>query len=662
MPEPLAYVLVASLALVLALLLPFSFHRAHLLWISARRPDRCEPRTWEGDLPFVTIQLPVYNELLVVRRLIDAACRVDYPRDRLEIQVLDDSTDRTSAVVAERVRTWRSRGVRIRHLRRGARAGYKAGALAHGLAHTRAEFLVVLDADFVAQPNLVHRLLPPFRDPRVGMVQARWEHLNEEESWLTRGQALLLDGHFLFEQYGRYTAGRFLNFNGTAGMWRRRCLEDAGGWQADTLTEDLDVSYRAQMRGWRFVFLADYAVPSELPADVGAFEVQQRRWSQGAIQTARKLLPALLRGPWPWPVKLEAVAHLCGHLAYPLTLALGLLLYPSALARQTLGWHALWGIDIVLFAAATVPFAAFYCAAGRRRGHGWEALVPRVAVALATGLGLTAPVSRAVLRGLLGRRDAFLRTPKRGDARRRRTRYSRGSGAGDTALKLALGATMAGYAVAAVAAGLYGSLPFILLFASGYLALGLGGLRGAALATERRSRVATALAPAAANAIVDEQQKERRPDGEARPEWVRPQARAAVLRVAPVGEEDEPAEEEPWTTLPQRRDRQQPEHVPRVDGRREDETRAQNPEQGALRGEARERGAGDDAREHDRARELGGVEGGQDGGRQSEETVIEAPVAQVGAEPGPELRARREIGRIEKHGRDGERSGEACAA
>lgn len=511
MPEPIAYVLVFLQALVLALLLPFSLHRATLLWLCHRRGRRGAPVAWEGELPFVTIQLPLYNELHVARRLLDAACRVDHPRERLEIQVLDDSTDGTTVVVAERVRYWRARGVRIEHVRREAREGYKAGALACGLRRARGEFIVVLDADFVAPRDLVRQLLSPFRDDRVGMVQARWDHLNAEESWLTRAQALLLDGHFMLEQEGRYLAGRFFNFNGTAGVWRRRCLEDAGGWHADTLTEDLDLSYRAQMRGWRFVFVSGYGVPGELPADVGALEVQQRRWSQGGVQTARKLLPALLRGPWPWPIKLEAVIHLCGHAAYPLTLLLGVLLYPAAAARRALGWEAspLWTLDLLIFAAATVPFGAFYFTAGRRRGLGWVALVPRVAAALATGIGLTAPVSRAVVRGLLGRRDPFLRTPKRGDdvrARARHSGYFRVSGAVDTALKLALGATLAIFAAAAVRTGLYGSLPFLFLFGSGYLLLGVGGLRcqtsavprrqGARAAARRRSAMASAASSA----------------------------------------------------------------------------------------------------------------------------------------------------------------------
>ena len=531
MPEPLALAVLVGTGVVLALLLPFAAHRSYLLWVARTRSAPEPRREWKGPLPRVTVQLPIYNERHVVERLVDAACRIDYPRSLLQIQVLDDSTDDTSLRAERRIRRWRKRGVRIEHVLRGSREGYKAGALAHGMERADGEFLLVLDADFVPPPDVLHRLLPPFADPGVGMVQARWDHLNEEESWLTRAQALLLDGHFFFEQGGRYAAGRFFNFNGTAGLWRRRCVEEAGGWEFDTLTEDLDLSYRAQMAGWRFVFLEDVGVPAEVPGSVGALEVQQRRWAQGGIQTARKVLPRLLRGPWPWPVKLEAIVHLCGHLAHPLTLLLGLLLLPSALARRALGFEELLSLDVAVFAAATLPFLAFYAAAGRRRDRPWRRLIPDVIRTLALGVGLSAPVSRAVLRGFVGRRDPFLRTPKRGGGSRENAgaSYPGRSRPGDTALKLALAGAMAVATAVSLAAGFYASLPFLLLFGGGWLALGVSGLRPGVCA------------PRGPGSLDQEPGEGRDPDGQAEPGGLGPDAGLQKAGEAPVAEEYEAA-------------------------------------------------------------------------------------------------------------------------
>ncbi|MDE0357565.1 MAG: glycosyltransferase [Gammaproteobacteria bacterium] len=522
MPELLAQTIIGLSLAVLALLLPFAAHRTYLLLLSRRPPPEL-PRRWSGRLPPVTVQLPLYNEAPVARRVIDAACSLDYPARALEIQVLDDSTDETVDLVARRVAWWRARGVNVCHIRRRERSGFKAGALAAGVRRAQGEFLLVLDSDFVPEPDLVRKLLPPFRLPRVGMVQARWDHLNEDANWLTRAQSLLLDGHFFFEHGGRYRGGLFFNFNGTAGMWRRECLEDAGGWQADTLTEDLDISYRAQMRGWRFVFLEDIGVPAELPDQTGAFEIQQRRWSQGGIQTARKLLPELLRGPWPLSVKKEAVIHLCGHIAYPLTLLLGLLIYPSALARRALGGEEFLFIDLVVFFLATIPFVIYYAAAGRKRNRPWGDLVPSVAVTLATGVGLTAPATRAVLRGLAGRSDGFARTPKKGSGGVFRERP--GSQTPDTLFKLAMATVMSLFVGAAMQAQLYASIPFLMLFAVGYWSLGVGGLKR--FGTGPR--------------IPQQQRVEGQPEEENRPEGPRPLAGLQVRTQTQVRDECEAA-------------------------------------------------------------------------------------------------------------------------
>ena len=530
MPEALAYLTLSVTAGVLALLFPFALHRTYLLWLSRRERSAVRDPWPESELPRVTIQLPVYNELHVIDRLVDAACAQDYPRHLFDVQILDDSTDETAPIARALAAEWRARGVAVEHVRRPTRDGYKAGALAYGTDRSPAELLLVLDADFVAPPDLIRSLLPPFRDSAVGMVQARWDHLNADESWLTKGQSLFLDGHFFFEQGGRYKSGRFFNFNGTAGMWRRTCVGDAGGWLADTLTEDLDLSYRAQMKGWDFVFLEDVGVPAEIPSTVCALEVQQRRWAQGGIQTARKVLPELLRGPWPLAVKLEATVHLCGHLAHPLTLMLGLLLLPSQVARRSLGVEHYLLPDLLVFAAASLPFLVFYSQAARRRGREWTWSVRAVPQALALGVGLTVAVTGSVIRGLVpGGDDTFVRTPKKGGAAR--TSYRAPSPTRNLILKLSVGAVMVGYLFGAIAAGFYGSVPFIVLFGSGYLGLGLRGLH----------ELSGYSSPGAPAGVVSEQREHGRPEQKARPHGLRPDPLSVIRLEAPVAEEYEPA-------------------------------------------------------------------------------------------------------------------------
>lgn len=422
----------------------------------------------------MTVQLPVYNEAEVISRLIRAVSEMDYPKDRLEVQVLDDSTDETSVRVADVARELQGQGLNLVHLRRDARSGYKAGALANGMAQASGAYFLILDADFVPEPGLLKALLPPFQDPQVGMVQARWDHLNEDARFLTRGQALLLDGHFFFEQGGRYRSGRFMNFNGTAGLWRRSALEDAGGWVADTLTEDLDASYRAQIAGWRFVFQSETGVPAELPEGVRALEVQQKRWAQGGIQTGRKLLPGIWRGNWPMRVKVEASFHLLGHVAHPLTVVLGVLLLPSAVARAHLGLEGWLVLDLALFLAATGSFFTFYLSAARARARPWGRSLGTALLTMALGVGLTAPVSRAVLAeiGARGQETPFHRTPKGGALGLRR--YHSPEAAADQTLKLALAVWMAGSTVLALAWGFYYTVPFLVLFGAGWGWLGVG--------------------------------------------------------------------------------------------------------------------------------------------------------------------------------------------
>ena len=494
MTQALSVLAVSLYALVLALLLPFAGHRLLLLALSRRQApdaatpaaggatrrsrratpeaDGATPAPGESPPPRVTVQLPLYNEKHVAERLIDAACRLSHPPAHLQIQILDDSTDETTLLARRRAERWRERGIDVTVHHRADRAGYKAGALAAGLESAKGEYILILDADFVPHPDLLEELLPSMADPGTGMVQARWDHLNESASWLTRAQAYLLDGHFLVEQRARYRSRRFFNFNGTAGLWRRRALIDAGGWQHDTLTEDLDISYRAQMAGWRFVMRDDVGVPAELPATPAALLVQQRRWAQGGVQTARKLLPRLLRGPFRPAVKFEAFVHLCGHFAHPLTFTLSLIIVPAAMARRALGIDRLWWLDLALFLSAAAPFIAFYWTAARRRGRSRRAAVKGVTGTLALGAGLSLLLSRAVLRGLGRFRDPFERTPKAGSARR--SSYEGPSG-GFRGRRFAVGAGvfMVVAGVVAIALGHWGSLPFVALFAAGYLSLGL---------------------------------------------------------------------------------------------------------------------------------------------------------------------------------------------
>lgn len=569
MTELLALGAVTMYGIVLALLMPFAAHRLTLLWLARRRADgpirqpsagvplpaanRASrsapagkpPQPADPSPPRVTVQLPVFNEKHVVERLIDAACRLSHPRTHLQIQVLDDSTDETTLLARRRASAWRRRGVDITVHHRKVRTGYKAGALAAGLESASGEYILILDADFVPGPDLLEALLPSMADGGVGMVQARWDHLNEHDSWLTRAQALLLDGHFFLEQRGRYLGGRFFNFNGTAGLWRRQALVDAGGWQSDTLTEDLDISYRAQMAGWRFVLRDDVGVPAELPATPASLLVQQRRWAQGGVQTARKLLPRVLRGPWRPTVRFESFVHLCGHLAHPLTFGLALLVVPAALGRRALGIDRLWWLDLALFLAATAPFIAFYWTAARRRGRAANVAARGVAETLALAAGLSVLLSGAVLRGLGRSRDPFHRTPKAGSAARS-SYETRGGDFRGRRLVVGAGAFMVFAGAIAVAAGHWGSLPFVGLFAAGYLAVGLGagapaGSRAGPAAESSVTGSAGAGSAKRRGEVGEEQRPHGDPDRNPVPERLRPDPRGLVGGEPPVAEECEAA-------------------------------------------------------------------------------------------------------------------------
>ena len=459
---------------VLAALTVYGAHRWYLLWLFSRHRGRApRPSSRFAAPPILTVQVPLFNELHVARRVIEAVAAIDWPRDRLEIQILDDSTDETAAIAAATVRELAASGIDIVHRHRSSRRGYKAGALADGLAGARGEFVAVFDADFVPAPDFARALIDHFTDPSVGMVQARWGHLNRSGSLLTRAQAMLLDGHFVIEHAARNRSGRFFNFNGTAGIWRRACIEDAGGWQHDTLTEDLDLSYRAQLRGWRFVFASDTVAPAELPCEMGAFKSQQHRWAQGSVQTAVKLLPRILASPLPRDVKLESVFHLTANVGYVLMVALALLLGPAVWFRRGIGALQLALVDLPLILASLVSIAAFYLVSQREAYGSWRGAVRDVPVLMAVGIGISINNARAAIAGLSGRRTEFRRTPKYAlDAAAPQslaTRRYRARLGADTWLELALGSYLAALSVGALLDGLWGAVPFLGLFAAGFL-------------------------------------------------------------------------------------------------------------------------------------------------------------------------------------------------
>ena len=469
---------------VLGTLALYGLHRLVLLMaLRLARPSAGAKRPDAGGVhdgaewPRVTVQLPIYNERYVAPRLVAAVLDFDYPADRLEVQILDDSTDDTGELVEAALAEAAARDrplPAIRHLRRRQREGFKAGALAAGLRQARGELIAVFDADFVPAPDFLRRTVPAFAEPRLGMVQARWDHINRRDSLLTRAQAVLLDGHFLVEQAARFRSGCFFNFNGTAGVWRREAIEEAGGWQVDTLTEDLDLSYRAQLAGWRFVLMTDLAVPAELPARVNDFKSQQHRWARGSAQTMRKLLGRILRSRVRLRVKLAAAAHLTSGFCYPLLVALGLLLLPAILLRQD-SPRLLLLIDAPLFLLGTVAVAGCYAAGRRRAGRRGLRSWLDVPLAMSVGIGLSLHNSAAVMAGLFRRGGVFDRTPKiPASAGRPPLLYRSGAvwslwGEGMLALY---------FWVCIVAAGVHGrwwSLPFLYLFAQGYSLMALGG-------------------------------------------------------------------------------------------------------------------------------------------------------------------------------------------
>ena len=363
-------------------------------------------------LPVVTVQLPVFNEVYVIERLVNAVCEMEYPKDKLEIQLLDDSTDETVEVSRRLVAEWASRGFDIKHIHRIDRSGFKAGALKSGLEKAKGEFVAIFDADFVPKKDFLMKTIPHFHNDGVGMVQTRWEHLNEDYSYLTRAQALALDGHFVIEQQVRNKAGFFINFNGTAGIWRKSCIEDAGNWHADTLAEDLDLSYRAQLRGWKFVFLNDVTSPAELPADINGLKTQQFRWTKGAVETAKKLLPLVWKSKIPLKIKLECTVHLTSNIVFPFILLTAFLNVPLVVIKNTVeGYDSIFTM-MGIFVLASISTFMFYMYAQRAIHLDWRRRLMLFPVFMAGSMGFAVNNTKDVFEALTGKKSAFLRTPK----------------------------------------------------------------------------------------------------------------------------------------------------------------------------------------------------------------------------------------------------------
>jgi cellulose synthase/poly-beta-1,6-N-acetylglucosamine synthase-like glycosyltransferase len=466
--------LLGAHGLVSACLLVYALQMYALLLLSPRGRRRAPPRAPLPDrsLPRVTVQVPLYNEKWVARRIIRAVCEFDYPRDRLDVQVLDDSTDETRRIVDDEAAAQRARGVDIAVLRRPNRVDYKAGALQAGLERCRGEYVALFDADFVPPRGWLRDVLPDLAaDPSLGWVQTRWAHLNGSESWLTRAQALGIDGHFAVEQPARVGAGFFANFNGTAGIWRKAAILDAGGWVGDTLTEDLDLSYRAQFKGWRMAYRMDVAVPAELPVEAGALKAQQFRWAKGSMQTARKHLMRVWTSPLPLPRKVAATLHLTGYAIAPLMVASVALAFPMLLLTdRPVPVHWMIVGSVMSLIGTSAPLILYASAQAVLYPGRWKNLTA-LPLLMALGMGISLNTAWAVGEGLCGRRSPFFRTPKKGD-RRARSGYAAASGRLHL-LELAAGAACAVAAAFHSARGHFPLAALLGLYAAGFVVVGM---------------------------------------------------------------------------------------------------------------------------------------------------------------------------------------------
>jgi len=499
--------------LVLFVLAAYGLHRYWLVYdyyaYSKNVPGPPpEVKAW----PRVTVQLPIFNERYVIERLVEAVSRFDYPRELLDVQVLDDSTDETCQVASACVEGHAAQGMPVVYIHRTNREGYKAGALENGLKTSQGEFIAIFDADFIPEPDFLRRTIPYFIAPsdsphdssKIGMVQTRWTYINRDYSLLTQVETILLDGHFVVEHGARSRRGTFFNFNGTAGVWRRTAIEEAGGWQHDTLTEDTDLSYRAQLKGWKFLYLPQIECASELPVDMNGFKAQQARWAKGLIQTAKKILPRVWRSDAPWHVKAEAFFHLTANISYPLMVLFSAMLLPAMIVRFYQGWFQMLVIDLPLFLASTCSISSFYLVAQRElRPKNWWRTFLYMPFVMATGIGISVRNAQAVIEALIGKKSEFARTPKFNIEGKKGSfaekKYKNKAGWMPYA-EIGLGLYFAGTIVYAITNENYATIPFLLLFVWGYLYTGLMSLGQTYFAHLRFGVEAPEMRPAATGA------------------------------------------------------------------------------------------------------------------------------------------------------------------
>ena len=461
-----------SILMVLSIYGAYRVKQVFEFWRYSKFPPRPKGQFSAADLPTITIQLPLYNEMYVAKRLVTAVSEIDYPRDRLQIQVLDDSTDETVKIARAIVEKFAADGLDIQYIHRSDRAGFKAGALENGMKAAKGNLIAIFDADFVPKPDFLRKLVNYFTDPLVGCAQMRWSHINGAYNLLTRIQTIMLDGHFVVEQTTRNRTGSFFNFNGTAGIWRREAIEMSGGWQHDTLTEDTDLSFRAQLMGWRFVYLLDEEAPAEIPVDINAFKAQQRRWAKGVLQVWFKLYKRIWRAPLPLRVKLEVFFRLTGNVSYPLMIVASFLQFPLLVIRYNQGLYQLMLLDVPLLFFSTISVVLFYGTAVWYLDKTPRSRLMRLPLVMGLGIGLAFSNARAVFEALAGVKSDFVRTPKyrvekADDETWKRKRYKRNHGW----LPL-LELTFAVYFVLAIAYAvrmhLWGPIIFLLLFCFGY--------------------------------------------------------------------------------------------------------------------------------------------------------------------------------------------------